>query len=781
MSPKRARLGEVLVAAEVISQEQLDTALKLQENTEGRRPRLGSLIVEVGWAGEEEIARGLAQQLNIAYVDLAAVVPDIAAINLVPRTLARRYQLVPISITDDGIVIAMADPTNVVARDDVRATLDGRRVSVVVATPSAITESEDRFYSSSLGSSELLGRLGAAADAEVIPSSEQEIDLGSSDLEALERSAHAGPIVGLVNAILADAIAARATDIHIEPQQTEVKVRYRVDGLLRETMSLPKQVQSLVISRLKIISGMDIAERRKPQDGRSRVLVNDQETDTRVSSVPTFAGEKIVIRLLPTGKGAQSPHDLGLEDFQKEMVLQNLQAPQGLIIFTGPTGAGKTSTMYSGLDHIRSPERNIVTLEDPIEYQLHGINQIPIDEKTGLSFARGLRSVLRQDPDVIMVGEVRDLETASIVMQSAMTGHLVLTSLHTNDAVSAVTRLADLGVEPYIIAAALNMVVAQRLLRVICHKCSAPAEVSGHILSLLGLTIADLEGATPMKGAGCDLCSFSGYRGRTGIYEVLTVTPQFREQITAQVSDISLAYSARTAGMWSLRRSGLSKVKAGITTLEEMLRVTHVEREEISRCPACRQEVDKAFLVCPYCQEDLSEDLCAACGREVEATWSACPYCRAEITHKSQAHSAKPRILVVDDDPTMATLVEAMYGGEFEIAHAHNGEEGIRKATLERPDLILLDLWLPDVLGVEIAERLRASAATSLIPVIMLTGDDSSEVASLRAGVDDYVTKPFDEDTLRARMENALSRGGRARARGPATELATSRARETPS
>ncbi|CAN5543723.1 ATPase, T2SS/T4P/T4SS family [soil metagenome] len=764
MSRRRARLGEVLVAAEVLSQEQLDTALKLQENAEGRKPRLGSVIVEVGWAGEEEIARALAQQLNIAYVDLSAVVPDIPAIHLVPRTLARRHQLVPISTTDEGIVIAMADPTNVVAIDDVRATLGGRRVSVVVATPAAIRESEDRFYSSSLGGSDLLGRLGAAADAEVVPS-DQEIDVTGSELEALEQSAHSGPIVGLVNAILADAIAARATDIHIEPQQTEVKVRYRVDGLLRETMSLPKQVQSLVISRLKIISGMDIAERRKPQDGRSRVLVNNQETDTRVSSVPTFAGEKIVIRLLPTGKGAQSSHELGLEDFQRELVFRNLQAPQGLIIFTGPTGSGKTSTMYSGIDHIRSPERNIVTLEDPIEYQLHGINQIPIDDKTGLSFARGLRSVLRQDPDVIMVGEVRDLETAQIVMQSAMTGHLVLTSLHTNDAVSAVTRLADLGVEPYLIAAALNMVVAQRLLRVICAKCTAPAEVSGHILSLLGLTAADFEGATPMKGAGCDRCSFSGYRGRTGIYEVLTVTPQLREQITAQVSDISLAYSARTAGMWSLRRSGLAKVKAGITTLEEMLRVTHVEREEISRCPACRQEVDKAFLVCPYCQEDLSEDLCASCGREVEAAWSVCPYCRAEITHKSQAHSAKPRILVVDDDPSLVTLVGAMYGGEFEIAHADSGEEGIRKATLERPDLILLDLWLPDVMGVEIAERLRDSAATSLIPVIMLTGDDSSEVASLRAGVDDYVTKPFDEDTLRARMESALRRSGRVRVR----------------
>jgi type IV pilus assembly protein PilB len=598
----------------------------------------------------------------------------------------------------------------------------------------------------------------------VVPE-EHDIDPASdADLEALQRSAHTAPIVRLVNAILADAVAARATDVHIEPQQTEVKVRYRVDGLLREVMVLPKHVQALVVSRIKIISGMDIAERRKPQDGRSKIMVEDSEVDSRVSCVPTFAGEKVVIRLLRSGEESVSLDRLGLDEQQRESLGKALLIPQGLIVFTGPTGAGKTSTMYAALDHIKSPEKNIVTLEDPIEYQIPGLNQMQIDEKSGLSFAGGLRSILRQDPDVIMVGEVRDLETAQIVMQSSLTGHLVLSSLHTNDAVSAVTRLVDLGVEPYLIASALELVVAQRLIRVICDKCKEPAEVSNQLLSLLGLTLLDLAGAPVMKGTGCEKCGYSGYRGRTGIYEVLPINQQLREQITAQVSDSSLSYAARAAGVRTLRASGLAKVKAGITTLEEMLRVTHVEREEVVRCPACRQEVDPAFLVCPYCQEDLSGDSCPRCNRDVQAEWKICPYCRADLPAKHKQSDGRPRVLVVDDDSSLINLVVGLLSESFEVLSAATAEEGLRRANIERPDLILLDLWLPDVDGIEVAERLRRSAATSLIPLIMLTGDDSSEVASLRAGVDDYVVKPFDEDALVARIESVLRRSSPVRA-----------------
>jgi type IV pilus assembly protein PilB len=754
-----------LVTAEVITPDQLEGALKVQENASGRKPKLGSVIVKLGFAEEDEIARALAQQLDVAYVDLNAVIPDPEATRMLPRSLARRHQLLPIRKVDDGIVIAMADPTNVVAMDDVRTSIKGTKVSVVVATPGAIKEFEERFYAAGMGTIDILDRLGVATEVEVVPE-EQELDLGNAaDVEALERSAHTAPIVRLVNAILADAVSARATDVHVEPQQTEVKVRYRVDGLLREVMVLPKHVQSLVISRIKIISGMDIAERRRPQDGRGKILVDDHEVDSRVSCVPTFAGEKIVIRLLRSGEEAVALDALGMEQEQLETVKKGLVVPQGLIIFTGPTGAGKTSTMYAALDHIESREKNIVTLEDPIEYQIAALNQMQIDEKSGLTFAGGLRSILRQDPDVIMVGEIRDLETAQIVMQSSLTGHLVLSSLHTNDAASVVTRLVDLGVEPYLIASALELVIAQRLIRVICDNCKEKAEISNQLLSLLGLAPPDLEGATVMKGAGCERCAYSGYRGRTGIYEVLPIGQQLREQITAQVSDSSLSYAARAAGVKSLRASGLSKVKAGITTLEEMLRVTHVEREEIVRCPACRQEVDLAFLVCPYCQEDLSGDTCPSCSREVQPEWSICPYCRADLPSKKRPPEGRPRILVVDDDASLVKLVQGILEDRYEVLPAATAEEGLRRANIERPDLILLDLWLPDILGIEAAERLRRSATTSLIPVIMLTGDDSSEVASLRAGVDDYVVKPFDEDALVARIESALRRSQPLRAR----------------
>ncbi len=764
MSPKRARLGDILVTAGVITADQLEGALKVQENATGRKPKLGALIVKLGFAAEDEIARALAQQLDVAYVDLNAVIPDQGATRMLPRSIARRHQLLPIRKVDDGIVIAMADPTNVFAIDDVRTAIRGSKVSVVVATASAINEYEERFYASGLGTSDILDRLGVAAEVEVVPE-EHDIDPTSdTDLEALQRSAHTAPIVRLVNAILADAVAARATDVHVEPQQTEVKVRYRVDGLLREVMVLPKHVQALVVSRIKIISGMDIAERRKPQDGRGKIMVDDTEVDSRVSCVPTFGGEKVVIRLLRAGEESVALDSLGLDDHQRKTLGKALLIPQGLIVFTGPTGAGKTSTMYAALDHIKSPEKNIVTLEDPIEYQIPELNQMQIDEKSGLSFAGGLRSILRQDPDVIMVGEIRDLETAQIVMQSSLTGHLVLSSLHTNDAASAVTRLVDLGVEPYLIASALELVIAQRLIRVICDNCKEPAEVSNQLLSLLGLAPIDLEGSTIMKGAGCERCGYSGYRGRTGIYEVLPINQQLREQITAQVSDSSLSYAARASGVRTLRASGLARVKAGITTLEEMLRVTHVEREEVVRCPACRQEVDPAFLVCPYCQEDLSGDACPQCHRDIQAEWTICPYCRADLPSKDKPSDGRPRILVIDDDTSLIKLVEGLLADSFEVLSAATAEEGLRRANIERPDLILLDLWLPDVDGIEVAERLRRSAITSLIPVIMLTGDDSSEVASLRAGVDDYVVKPFDEDALVARIETVLRRSAPVRA-----------------
>jgi type IV pilus assembly protein PilB len=762
VTPKRRRLGEVLVAAKTISRKQLNAALKHQQNVEGRKPRLGTVIVDLGFASEEEIAQAVAKQMQIAYVDLASVVPDPEVTKLVPRSLARKHQLVPIRHGDEGLVVAITDPTNVVGVDDVRTASGIKEVSVVVSTASAIRESEDRFYAPGLGAADILDRFGVASEIEVIQDEpEDQAEAEAGELESLQRSAHMAPVVRLVNAIFADAVRARVTDIHIEPQPAEVKVRYRVDGLLREVLSFPKRIQALVISRIKIVVGMDIAERRRPQDGRAKFSVDGREVDSRVSSIPTFFGEKIVIRLLPAGQQFVKLDELGFEDSQLAVVKEHLDKPQGLIIFTGPTGAGKTSTMYAALSHILSPEKNIVTLEDPIEYQLPELNQTQIDDRSDITFARGLRTVLRQDPDVIMVGEIRDFETAQIVMQAALTGHTVLSSLHTNDAASVINRLIDLGIEPYMVASGLILAVAQRLIRVVCNNCAEPSEVSERAVAQFGLSTSDFKDATLRKGTGCEICDYTGYRGRTGIFEVLPITQQIRDQLAIQVSDSSLGYAVRDAGVLSLQESGLAKVKAGITTLEEVMRVTYVEREQALRCPSCREEIDSAWLVCPYCQHDLSARKCDGCGRDVRPDWRVCPYCRTELSPRAGGDEDTRRVLVVDDDPSLGELIETMFGDDYDVLIAKTGDEGLRRARLERPDLILLDLHMPDISGLEIAKKLRNAAATSMIPLIMLTGDETSELAGLRAGVDDYVMKPFEEENLRARMESVLRRASR--------------------
>ncbi|MGH2807855.1 MAG: ATPase, T2SS/T4P/T4SS family [Actinomycetota bacterium] len=760
----RTRLGDILLKSGLLREDQLQHALEQRRLSDGRKPRIESVLVDSGYVSDEQIARTLSTELNLPFIDLATVEVDPELVQLIPQWLADRHQLVPVRRTHDGVMIAMTDPTNLVAIDDVRVAARVGKVSLGVAPVGALRDATERIYSIDSAAAEILNRLGVAADVEVVP--EEGDDTGEDLAATAQDSAEMAPIIALTNAVLADAVRGRATDVHIEPQPTQVEVRYRVDGLLREVMTLPKHIQGLVMSRLKILAGMDIAERRRPQDGRSRILVDGREVDTRVSTIPTLSGEKAVIRLLYKSKEKASIETLGFDDPQLETLRQHLLLSQGLIIFTGPTGSGKTSTMYAGLTEMSSSEMNISTLEDPIEYQIPGVNQVQVDEKVGITFARGLRSFLRQDPDVIMVGEVRDVETAQIVMQSSLTGHLVMSSLHTNDAPSAITRLIDIGVEPFLIASALSLVVAQRLVRVICPHCKVPAEMPERTLKLLGLTDFDLAGQQLFKGAGCEQCSYTGYLGRTGIYEVMPITAQLREQIGSQASEAVLTDTVRAAGVMSLREAGLAKVGAGVTTLEEVLRVTYVEQEEIRRCPSCRHEVENSFIVCPYCQTDLTADQCPACAKDVEPEWKICPYCRTDLPLNNEFRAGPRRLLVADDEPSITMLMETLFSDDFEVITAATGEEALRRATIERPDLILLDLNLPDLSGTEVTKRLRNSAATSLIPVIMVTGEADSELESLRAGVDDHVSKPFEEEALRARVENALHRAGQS-ARSP--------------
>lgn len=615
MTIEKRRLGRLLIDAGVLTKEQLEEVLSAQADTQGPKPKLGSIIAGLGFAHEEDIAQAVADQLGLPYT--AKVAPDPSLVTALPRRLAEHYLLLPVERAADGLlVLAMADPSNPIALDDVRVATGETRIRRVVATSKTIRDAIGRAYGYDTGS----------GDEQLRESADYQRGQDEDD-ELIRQQTDSAPIVQLVNSIFGDAVRARATDIHVEPQREELRVRYRVDGVMREAQTLSKRVQAAVISRIKILSGMDIAERRRPQDGRGRILVEDRRMDTRVSTIPTPHGEKATIRLLPEGKEFVPLEGLGMDDQDLKLVQRYIQMPQGLIVFTGPTGSGKTTSMYAALETLRGPDRNIVTLEDPIEYQMEGVNQVQIDEKTGITFSRGLRALLRQDPDVILVGEIRDAETARIAIQAAMTGHLVLSTIHTNDAPSAVTRFIDIGVEPFLLGSALTLVVAQRLIRLACTRCSAPVVPSERHIQLLGLPKTMANEDRFVFGTGCEACEYTGYRGRRGVYELLRVTSSMRELISSNPSTTSVSQMAKAAGMRTLRTTASELAFEGISTLDEVVRVTHFEGHESLTCPSCIREVEREFVICPYCRTSLGKLTCRSCGRPAHGDWTGCPYC----------------------------------------------------------------------------------------------------------------------------------------------------------
>jgi type IV pilus assembly protein PilB len=480
--------------------------------------------------------------------------------------MAEHNQVLLIGDGPRGLRVIAADPTDVLALDDVRRYTGIQRLDVTIATPEHLHSLLERVWA-----------LDQSTDvvAEVAESPEP---AEFSD-EADDSAVAAAPTVRLLDSILADAVRSQASDVHIEQQEHSIRVRYRVDGLLRDVVSLPKAAGRGLTARVKVVGGMDIAERRVPQDGRMRLTVDGARVDARLSTVPTVHGETVVIRLLPGAASLQSLDTLGLDAAQAATLARALNSSQGLILITGPTGSGKTNTLYAAVQATVTPERNVVTLEDPVEIELPGLTQVPVNEKTGMTFPRGLRALLRQDPDVVLVGEVRDTLTAELAMRAAMTGHLVLTTLHTNDAVAALPRLVDMGVEPYLVASALTLVLAQRLVRTPCRDCAAPYEPDPATLIALGLNPDDMgllrdAGATPTKGVGCAVCSRSGYRGRRGVFEVLEVTSDLRRALLAGADEASFGDLARQHGYVPLREAGLVLANHGKTTYEEVLRVT---------------------------------------------------------------------------------------------------------------------------------------------------------------------------------------------------------------
>ncbi|MGB8649124.1 MAG: ATPase, T2SS/T4P/T4SS family [Mycobacteriales bacterium] len=755
MTTPRRRIGEVLVGQGLLTAEQLTAALEAQRDTPPGQPRrrLGTVVIGLGMATERQVAEALAEALSLELVDLGRtlVVPE--QVRSLPRAVAERSGVLVLERTGNALKVATADPTNVVALDDVKLYTGATELHVVVATDSQVRDQLSRAWSLSEDGGDLHTLFESMEEAE--PSAE----------ELATQAVDAAPIVRLVDVVLADAVRARASDVHVEPQAGDLRIRYRVDGLLRDVMTVPKNATAAAVSRIKIVSGLDIAERRRPQDGRAKLTVDGMTVEARVATVPTLHGEKVVVRLLPRAENVPLLSRTGMSEHQLELAGSALTQSQGLVLITGPTGSGKTSTLYAAIQQVSTPDRNIVTLEDPVEVQVAGITQVQVHERSGLTFARGLRSILRQDPDIVLVGEVRDTETAELALQAALTGHLVLTTLHTNDAVSAVTRLVDMGVEPFLVASSLTLVIAQRLVRRPCQDCVAAYQPSARTLALLGMTEADLAGATPRRGKGCAECGGTGYLGRTGVFEVLPVTSALRKVLLTTPTEAAIGAAAREHGMTTLRAAALAAAHRGETTYEEVLRATTIDTLNGQRCPTCARALADDMVCCPWDGALLDRHRCAGCDRVLDPEWSVCPWCRAGAhsgTHipAQQAPVALPRLLVVDDDESVGAFATAAFAGSAEVVTALSSQEALQLLGTQPFDGALVDNGLPDLSGVEFIRLVRSDPRTLTLPLVLLTGSSSPEVErdARQAGADDFLAKPVEPVLLEERVLALLAR-----------------------
>ncbi|HQT97507.1 MAG: type IV-A pilus assembly ATPase PilB [Desulfobacteria bacterium] len=562
MSVLANKIGEMLLKGNLITADQLRGALETQEKT---HERIGTVLVKAGFIKEEELLAFLGRQFNLPVVDLSKYEINPEVVRLLPEEMVQKHLALPINRVGSKMIVAVADPSNMAIIDGI-GFKTGYSVELVLASERAITAEINKFFDRSMEFKDIISELDE--DFEVIR--EEEVDTAD-----LERGVDDAPVVKLANYLLTEAIKRRASDIHIEPYEKEFRVRYRVDGVLFEVMRPPLRLRNALSSRLKIMASLDIAERRLPQDGRIKMKIGKgREMDFRVSCLPTIYGEKIVLRLLDKSNLQLDMTKLGFEPPQLVDFNESIHRPFGMILVTGPTGSGKTTTLYSALVDLNKVADNICTAEDPVEYNFAGINQVQMKEDIGLTFAAALRSFLRQDPDIIMVGEIRDYETAEIAVKAALTGHLVLSTLHTNDAPSTVTRLLNMGIEPFLVSSSLNLIVAQRLARRVCMKCREEIRIPPKALADAGMKPERIRLAKPARGKGCDECSGTGFRGRVALYEVMPIKEEIKDLVLRGGSALDLQREAVRLGMKTLRQSGLSKLEEGVTTLEEVLRVT---------------------------------------------------------------------------------------------------------------------------------------------------------------------------------------------------------------
>lgn len=741
----RIRLGEILVRDGLVTEKELNNALAAQKVQEGR---LGDILVSMKLVDDGQIAAALSKQLDIPLVRLEKTKISRDAVSLVPEALAEKYMLMPIRKQGKKLVVAMSNPLEYNAVQDLRFITDGP-IYIVVASKTDVEACQRRYYPKSDISGELAGEV-SADDMEVIPQKADE-DMRISDLK---NSAELPPVIRFGNSVIADAIRLNASDIHIEPQKLGddkkvMVVRYRIDGIMHETLKSDISIHTPLVSRLKVISGLDISERRIPQDGKAQVNYNKTTFDLRVSTIPTTYGEKVTMRILNPASARMNPEDLGFTPKDLDKVLDAIHRPQGLVLVTGPTGSGKSSSLYAFLNRLNAPEVNIITVEDPVEFDVPGINQVQINTRAGITFAKGLRSILRQDPDIVMVGEIRDAETAAVAFQAAQTGHLVLSTLHTNDAPSAVCRLMDLGIDAFQISSALVAVIGQRLVRRIHRDCRIKETPDAKTLERISAHIPDAggQGSGPplfYRGGGCAGCNNTGYKGRMGLYEIMRMTPALRELIKPGISASAIAAQALKEGYKTLARDGVQKAVAHATSLSEVFRVAPPD-------PVARQAPKKTVPVTP--EADAPPPTPPAPDVRDAAVFTP----RVRIDFSGQG----PRIVVAEDnDITQEVICDALESRGFQAIAADNGKEALEIILDAEPDLVITDYIMPEMDGLQLIRALKAREATRDIPILMLTSVDNveSELMVMKAGADEYLPKPIDRRKFLQRVESLARR-----------------------
>ncbi|HSC77569.1 MAG TPA: ATPase, T2SS/T4P/T4SS family [Candidatus Acidoferrales bacterium] len=787
-------MGPLMLQAGLLTPKDLE---RIQEEARRRRVSLLDILLDEKKVSEENLADTMAKWLRLPRVHVASLTVEPNALSTISQELARKHTCLPVKLEGKSLVLAMANPADFEAVQALEFS-SGLSIRPVVASRTEILDGIGTHYAPDEQLQDFLANVSESSEFNIMPDEEE--SNGDVNLDASRNAAEQAPVVKMCNLIIQDAVRAGASDIHVEAELNSIRVRLRVDGVLRDYMQVPKWLHNPLVSRMKILAKLDISERRLPQDGRIKIQHQEKSIDLRVSTLPTHFGEKVVLRLLGSSN-IPGLEQLGFTEPQVGILDAALGQPQGMILTTGPTGSGKSTTLYSCLVRRQSPEVNIITVEDPIEYQIPGINQVQVNVKAGLTFAASLRSILRQDPDIILVGEIRDLETAEIAFQASMTGHLVLSTLHTNSTLATVARLLDIGVDPFLITSSVNVIIAQRLARRVCQRCKEPYTPSSGLLERVKV---EEPNVIFYRGKGCQACGNTGFAGRVGIYEILRLTPTIKELINKKASEGEMRKAAGLAGTRFLLEEAMDKVRQGITTLEEVLRVIQLQEEEITRCPKCNSFINLDFSTCPYCLHALKY-LCESCGQELKLEWKICPYCNTRVERAPSAEGAlralppgsalapqrpkpvagalqaaptadgpaegrgerapvkKPRILVVDDDEGIKKVVQKALQQlplDSDIMTAGDGEEALAAVEENIPDLVISDVMMPKMDGITLCQKLREDFRTAFIPIMMLTAsaDESNRTKAYMVGTDDYITKPFAVPDLNARVMRLLRR-----------------------